>query len=202
MSRGRPVDPAARSGAVRAFFALEIPVEVKEGLAREVEALRPRLEPARWVRTEGLHLTLKFLGESPPADLQALVAALRPGLESCAPVEVRLFGSGFFPGPQRPRVAWVGGEAPGAGRVAAEIEEAAAQGGWGRERRPFALHLTLARLRRPWQPETVERWLEWGKGYRAKPFTCGEVVLFESRLERGGAVYTPLERLPLKGLGG
>jgi len=202
MREPRSSHGAGGSGTIRAFLALEMPEEIKGALAREMEALRPRLESARWVRPAALHLTLKFLGESRPAELEALTASVRPALARCAPVEVRLSGSGFFPGPRRPRVAWVGGEAPGSREVAAAIEDAAAGLGWERERRPFALHLTLARLRSPWRRESVERWLEWGRGYSAVPFTCREVVLFESRLGAGGAVYTPLERLALSGGGG
>lgn len=168
----------------------------------ELEDLRPRLEPARWVRPEGLHLTLKFLGESSPGDLEALANALAPRLEPLAPVEVRLSGSGFFPDPRRPRVAWVGGEAPGAAGVASEIDAAAVAAGWERERRPFALHLTLARLRRPWGPGSVESWLEWGRGYAAPAFRCDEVILFESRLAPGGAIYNPLRTLTLGGMEG
>ncbi|HHQ49244.1 MAG TPA: RNA 2',3'-cyclic phosphodiesterase [Acidobacteria bacterium] len=191
MSGGSP------DGAIRAFLALEIPAAIKEDLARQVAALKPRLEPARWVRSEGLHLTLKFLGESEPDRLERLADLLRPLLKGGGPVEVRLAGSGFFPGPRRPRVAWVGGTAAGAAEAASAIDTAARRLGWERERRPFALHLTLARLRSPWRGESVERWLEWGRGYAAAPFVCREVVLFRSRLEPGGAVYTPLERLPL-----
>ncbi len=193
---------SSRGDGIRAFFALEIPRDIRERLARELEDLRPRLEPARWVRPEGLHLTLKFLGESAPGDLEELADALALRLETLAPVEVRLSGSGFFPGPRRPRVAWVGGEAPGATTVASEIDAAAVAAGWERERSPFALHLTLARLRRPWGPGSVESWLEWGRGYSASAFRCDEVILFESRLEPAGATYTPLRKLPLGGTGG
>jgi len=189
-------------GAVRAFFAFEIPREVRGRLGEELEALRPQLEPARWVRLAGLHLTLKFLGESALEDLETLANTLAPRLKALKPVEVRFSGSGFFPNERRPRVAWVGGEAPGAASVASEIDAAAVAAGWERERRAFSLHLTMARLRRSWGPESVESWLEWGRGYSAPAFRCEDVVLFESNLEPAGAAYTPLRKLPLRGTGG
>jgi len=189
-------------GAIRAFLALEIPAAIREDLAQHVASLRRQLEPARWVRPGALHLTLRFLGESAPEGLDELVERLRPVLAPLAPVTVRLAGAGFFPGPRRPRVAWIGGEAPDAAEVAAAIDDAAHHLGWNRERRPFALHLTLARLKSPWSTGSVDRWLEWGRGYAAAPFVCREVILFESRLAPGGAVYTPLHQLPLGGPAG
>ena len=191
--RGGPA-PGAQ---VRAFLALEIPGEVKEALGRGLGALRPRLEPARWVRVEGLHLTVKFLGETPPGRLDELQGALAGPLSSLPPVEVALAGAGFFPGPARPRVAWIGGTARNVEPLVETVERVTAGLGWTRERRPWALHLTVARLRSPWSRSSVEGFLAWGGKFRAAPFTCRELVLFSSELRPGGAVYAALARLPL-----
>jgi len=185
------------SEPVRAFLALEIAQAVKATLAAGRDALRADLPRARWVRPESQHVTLKFLGETPPAVLQALAADLAPRLAGLGPVPVRLHGSGFFPSPARPRVAWLGGTADGVAPVVEIVEEVADGHGFPRERRPWSLHVTQARLDRPWPQAAVERFLAWGDGLQLDPFTCAEVVLFSSRLERGGAVYTPLARMPL-----
>ena len=182
---------------VRAFLALEIAPGVKAALAAGREALRAELPRARWVRPESQHLTLKFLGETPSAVLQALAADLAPRVAGLRPVSVRLHGSGFFPSPARPRVAWLGGTAGDAAPLVEIVEEVADAHGFPRERRPWSLHVTQARLDRPWPQAAVERFLAWGDGLQLEPFTCAEVVLFSSRLERGGAVYTPLDRMPL-----
>jgi 2'-5' RNA ligase len=58
--------------------------------------------------------------------------------------------------------------------------------------------VTQARLDRPWPKDAVGRFLDWGSGLQLEPFRCDEVVLFGSRLERGGAVYTPMARMPLQ----
>ena len=182
---------------VRAFLALEIAQAVKAVVAAGLEALRAELPRARWVRPESQHLTLKFLGETPSAVLQALAADLAPRLAGLGPVAVRLHGSGFFPSPARPRVAWLGGSAGGAAPLVEIVEEVAGAHGFPRERRPWSLHVTQARLDRPWPQAAVERFLAWGDGLQLEPFTCAELVLFSSRLERGGAVYVPLARMPL-----
>ena len=183
--------------SVRAFLALEIPEQTKLELAERREPLRSELPRARWVRPAGQHLTLKFLGEAPRTELDPLAAELAPRLSGLGPVTVELSGSGFFPSPRRPRVGWIGGRADGVEPVVAAIEEVAEVHGFARERRSWTLHLTQARLDTPWSENAVRRFLDWGEGLALDPFVVDKVVLFSSRLERGGAVYTPLERMPL-----
>ena len=183
---------------VRAFVALEMPAEVRDVIRREQGRLRTELPRARWTRPDGQHLTLKFLGESSPEDLAALSARLASVCRGLGTVSIELGGSGFFPNPRRPRVAWIGGAAAGGAEVAAAVERAAVEGGWPRERRPWSLHLTQARLDRPWPRAAVERFLEWGRSLEIGAFACSEVVLFSSDLRPGGAVYTALERFPLQ----
>jgi 2'-5' RNA ligase len=182
---------------VRAFFALEIPGAVKEQIALSREQLGSLLPKSRWVKAESQHLTLKFLGEVDRARLDALALVLGSELDGLGSVEVAFSGAGFFPSNRRPRVAWIGGAVRGVEPVVEAVERVAEIHGFDRERRPWALHLTQARLRKPWPPEAVDRFLEWGRDLQLKPFVCSEVVLFQSRLDPGGAVYTALERLPL-----
>lgn len=192
-------NPARSDGdGIRAFLALEIPERLRQQLAAEQSRLRQILPPARWVRTEGIHLTLKFLGEAQRKVLDALAADLGPALAGSPPVEVRLAGSGFFPKASRPRVAWIGGTAEGAAEMVYEIERVAARHGFERERRRWSLHLTLARFREGWPPAAVESFLDWGSSLNLEPFTCSEVVLFQSVLKPTGAVYTALQRLMLE----
>jgi 2'-5' RNA ligase len=187
----------AASKPVRAFLAFEIPESIKAELAAGRELLQAELPRARWVRPEGQHLTLKFLGEVSRAVLDDLVGELTPSLEPVPRVTVQLTGAGFFPSPARPRVAWVGGRADGADAVVKVIEDAADARGFARERRPWSLHLTQARLNRGWPREAVERFCRWGEGLDLEPFVAVEVVLFSSSLRPTGAVYTALERMPL-----
>jgi 2'-5' RNA ligase len=186
------------SDAVRAFLAFEIPDRVKSDLTTSREIVRAELPRARWVRPEGQHLTLKFLGEVPRSTLDALAHDLAPRIGSVPAVTVELHGSGFFPSPRRPRVAWVGGRAEGVDAVVVAIEEVAADHGFDRERRRWSPHVTQARLNRPWPAEAVDRFLEWGRDLRLEPFVAREVVLFSSVLRPEGAVYTALERMSLE----
>lgn len=184
--------------SIRAFIALEIPDGVKTAIGRARDPLRAELPRARWVRVEAQHLTLKFLGEAPRSTLDALVADLAPTLVGLGGVRVALGGAGFFPSLNRPRVAWLGGMADGVDAVAGAVEEAAEVHGFPRERRPWSLHLTQARLNRPWPREAVDSFIAWGRNLDLEEFVAGEVALFSSRLEPGGAVYTALQWMPFQ----
>jgi 2'-5' RNA ligase len=185
-------------GSVRSFLALEIPDVVRSRLASDLEILREELPRSRWTRSQGWHLTLKFLGEVERPVLTDLIAELDPRIRNLDPVTVELGKTGFFPTAMRPRVAWIGGSAEGAENVVAGVEDAAAAVGFPRERRPWSAHLTLARMKSQWSKDAVDRFLTWGDGLDLDRFTCREVVLLKSDLQPGGAVYTALERFPLE----
>jgi 2'-5' RNA ligase len=183
---------------IRAFVAFEMPEEIRETIRRQQQALKLGLPRARWTRPEGQHLTLKFLGETPRIEIADLANKIFDRVRDLAAVEVRLGGAGFFPNAKRPRVAWVGGEADGGREVAAAVDAAAVRSGFPPERRPWSPHLTQARIDRPWPRTAVEQFLDWGRGLELEPFRCPEIVVYQSDLRRGGAVYTALERIPLK----
>jgi 2'-5' RNA ligase len=184
---------------MRLFVAAEIPDSVREALSRGLGGLKRDLGPARWVRAEGIHITLKFLGELEESVIPPFEEAARRGLAGCAPVRIELGGGGFFPDARRPRVAWIGGRANGLERWAEVLEAAAESIGVARERRPFSLHLTLARLERPWGARAVETFGVHTDKWRLTPFEATEAVLFRSELKPSGAVYTALSRWPVGG---
>jgi 2'-5' RNA ligase len=183
---------------VRVFVALELPEVIKKAIRSEQETLMAELPQARWTRPEGQHLTLKFFGEIPAALVDELRERIAGRVAGLPAVVVALGGSGFFPNQRRPRVAWLAGAAEGGREVARAVEDAAIGCGFAAERRPWSLHLTQARLHRPWPRPAVERFLAWGRALDLASFTCPEIVLFASDLRPGGAVYTALERIPLR----
>jgi len=186
------------STSVRAFLACEVPEAVKAELERKRDLVREILPPARWTRPAGWHLTLKFLGESDADLLKKLTADLAPHLRERGAVGISLAGGGFFPSPVRPRVAWIGGSAEGSDAVVSAVEAASVRAGFAARTRPWTVHVTMARLKSRWSRSAVESYLEWAETVTFSTFACREVVLFESRLQPGGSVYTALERMPLE----
>lgn len=187
-----------QAGQIRAFVALEMPASVRETIRREQGAIKRELPRARWTRPEGQHLTLRFLGETTADRLARLKSEIGTRVARLPAVLISLSGAGFFPSARRPRVAWIGGEARGGAEVAAAVQTASVEVGFEPDGRSWSLHLTQARLDRPWPRRAVESYLEWGRGLVFEPFTCREVVLFSSELRPGGALYTPMERFPLR----
>ncbi len=183
----------AGGDAVRAFVALELGAALREQLAAEIARLRPRLTSARFVRPEGIHLTLRFLGQMTPAARATLEEPLAEAAGQCPRTEAHVRGLGTFPARGRVRVLWLGIEVPSAVVALQQAcERAARAAGFAAEDRPFRPHLTLARFDPPApRPELPALDL----GTTALP----ELVLFQSTLSRGGAVYTRLRTFPLGG---
>ncbi|HEV2423825.1 MAG TPA: RNA 2',3'-cyclic phosphodiesterase [Terriglobia bacterium] len=186
---------------MRLFIAIDLPEPVRAALAREQARLRDacgKSRDIRWTRPEGLHLTLKFLGEVAAGRLPEISHALRP-LRFDA-FEVDVAGFGFFPSARRPRVFWVGLEAPPAlEEVATRVEAAMGILGFAPENRSFQPHLTLARFENHHpQPELEAALQKTGAGSFGR-FTVSEFFLFASKLRPEGAQYSKLANFPGEG---
>ena len=184
---------------MRAFVAVELPEAVREALSREqarLQAASGRQRDLRWTRTEGLHLTLKFLGEVAPECVPEVTAALG-ALGRFERFEAAVKGFGFFPDARRPRVLWAGVEAPPAlGELARRVETALEKAGFARESRAFQPHLTLARFRAPRTDRALEAAIEAADRGSLGRFEVSEFFLFESRLLAAGAEHHKVARFP------
>jgi len=202
------MSPDRHSGgeAIRAFIAIELPPAVRQGLAAVEDEIQSRAGKAaakavRWVPPENMHLTLKFLGESAAGTLQALTSSLRGEISRCSAFSFSVGGLGAFPNPRRPRVIWVGTEAPEELPTLQKAVEAAARLlGYPAEERPFSPHLTLGRVSQNASPEEINLVARALGG--VKVGTIGQAVvrqvhLFRSDLRPTGAVYTRLESFDL-----
>lgn len=184
---------------MRLFVAIELDGGLKAALA-ELQARLRRVWSGvdiRWVDPAGIHLTLKFLGEVAPDRVEAVAQALAEATAGVGPFELKLEGLGFFPGPRRARVVWVGVKEP-TGRLARlqrQVEARLEPLGFPPEGREFVPHVTLGRLKVPASLPLGADNL--GAGQLGR-MTVGEVVLMESRLSPTGAVYRPIRRFGLE----
>src|ERR1017187_1367871 len=107
---------------MRAFIAVDLPDSLHAALAHAQQAFRSACQEARWTRPEGIHLTLKFLGEISDAQTKQVVEALAP-IGTFEPFSVEVKGFGFFPNARRPRVFWAEVVAPPAlAELAAQVD--------------------------------------------------------------------------------
>ncbi|MGH9378784.1 MAG: RNA 2',3'-cyclic phosphodiesterase, partial [Terriglobia bacterium] len=178
---------------MRAFIAISLPEGVRRRLARQQEAFRSALNSSqnneghgvKWAPPDGIHLTLKFLGEITEAKVQQVIAGLTP-LGDFPSIALEVRGFDCFPDFRRPRVFWAGVVAPPALRdLAARIEAAMAKLGFPSEARSFSPHLTLARFSgarpRPGLESLARESGEWTSGQ----FEVSRFSLFESKLSAG-----------------
>ncbi|NIA21046.1 MAG: RNA 2',3'-cyclic phosphodiesterase [Anaerolineaceae bacterium] len=187
---------------LRLFIAVELPDAAKELLAAVQRELQQADARVKWSRPENIHLTLKFLGDTPEEFLDDLSAALDEAAAGHAAHTARVAQVGAFPNVRRPRVIWVGLDEP-TGQLPAlqrSVEEATSDL-VEPERRSFAAHLTLGRVivKDGGNLTQLSRLME---GYRLNSFSSVEVpvnqvVLIRSELSPSGPTYTPLHRSPL-----
>lgn len=188
---------------IRAFVAIELTPEIQQRLDEVTSTYKRQLDgvPVRWVPSRNIHLTLKFLGDVSVGHLQVLTDMLRKEVAGHKPFEVSVGGAGAFPNNRRPRVIWVGVEAPSElGLIQSGVEAAMARLGYPREERPFSPHLTIGRVSRNANYEDthlISKALESSRvGFLGA--TCvQEVCLFRSELQPSGAMYTRICAVPL-----
>ena len=181
---------------MRAFIAIDLPENVRAALAQAQQAFRGPCHDARWTRPEGIHLTLKFLGEISDAQTKQVVEALAQ-LGRFEPFSVEVKGYGFFPQANRPRVFWAGVEAPPElAALAARVESRMEKVGFAREDRAFSPHLTLARFQVPRPQPALAAAVAAQASVSLGAFEVSEFFLFESRLLPQGAQYRKVKRFP------
>jgi 2'-5' RNA ligase len=187
---------------MRLFVALEIPKATRETLAALLARIGPTCRGARWSRPEGMHLTLKFIGEVADERAKSICAELGA---VCGPsaIEIDFRGAGFFPNARHPRVLWAGVQAgPNLAELAAEIDRRLEPLGIARERREFRPHLTLARFKSEDGLPTLQAALAalekqalsaHGSGLQFGRGSFAEFHLIQSKLRPEGALYTTLD---------
>jgi RNA 2',3'-cyclic 3'-phosphodiesterase len=185
---------------VRAFIAIPLPADLKAKLVLLQQAFRRLPVEATWVREAGFHLTLKFLGEVESAQLGPIVSCMTAAAQGCEPFGLTLCGVGVFPHELNPRALWVGIEDE-TGRLyqlQQRLEARLTQIGFPPEDRPFAPHLTLARLKRlSRRGEFVAQ----VKGHSQALFGHIDVrhlELIESHLHPAGAHYSTVKMVSLQ----
>jgi 2'-5' RNA ligase len=179
----------------RIFLAVALDDEVRHGLVAFLgENIATGSFPGKPVRPENWHVTLRFLGETTPTQLERVIAFLDEH-RSVPPFSVGFAGLGAFPKSSRATVLWLGIDrgAEEATRVAAVCEEAAVSAGFEPEDRPCHPHVTLARVR-PKQDVTglVDRVPRFPLTQRVEA-----VTVYRSRLGPAGATYEVVATVPL-----
>jgi 2'-5' RNA ligase len=191
---------------LRLFIAIPLPEMLLERLADLQHRLKGRVphRSVRWVRPTGIHLTLKFLGDTPKSKVPTIQEALMVIARNAPTFGLSAEGLGCFPHPGRPRVLWVGVEEPTSRLKTLQeaVEEAMTGLGYKPERHSFTPHLTLGRVRRGVSRQDEAQIGDLVTDMTVEPlasFEADRFDLIQSELKPGGAEYTTLETFLLGG---
>jgi len=182
---------------MRAFLAIPLSEEVRAAACASREVLAASGDGWRFVRDDGLHVTMRFLGELDPSGRGALDTACLQAVSVEARLPLRLIGADVVPSRRRPKILWLGVVDESAegrlARLAGRLESAVRSLGFPPEERPFSAHVTLARARRGTRVliPPVEQIGDLGS------FVADRVVLYRSGLLPGGSVYHEEASYPL-----
>ena len=185
---------------MRLFLAIPVDKQILDALAGAADKLRETRGPVRWVRPEGMHLTLKFLGDTEPDQVPPLVEAVSGVTSKVMPFPISVTGAGAYPKLRSPRVLWAG-VVENSGtlkRLVKSIEEETEKFGWEREKREFSPHITIGRVKGNMNIARLITAMKEMKEEHWGDQEAGEVVLYSSELKPGGAVY---EKVHVFGLG-
>lgn len=183
---------------LRAFLASELPPALQDAIQTATAHLRKTLDHdlIRWIPARNIHLTLKFLGDVSPSSLDLIEQMLTTEAAQLRPFEMRVEGFGSYPTSRRPRVLWVGLNAPAAlASLQHAIEAATSRLGYPSEEREFSPHLTIGRVRQNVSAADLQKIrtaLEETKVGSLGTVRVEAIHLFKSELHPSGSVYTKL----------
>jgi len=184
---------------IRTFIALELPQEMKKALADLQAELRSRTDCVRWVKPEHIHLTLKFLGPTEEGLVEPVARILSNLAQGVTPFRTQIAGLGAFPNSRNPKVMWVGmpGEQGSLLKFQQQLEDALAPVGFAKEKRLFAPHLTLGRVKEGKGKRELEQLIETYQSKNLGNFAADKIIFFRSDLQPSGPVYSALKTIKL-----
>ena len=182
------------SDTIRTFISIKLPESTISSINRIQDGLLSYGFKVRWVRSQNIHLTLKFLGDIRETDVDRIGDAMTESAGEYGPITLNTKGIGTFPGIKRPRIVWVGitGQVDRLAGLQGTLEKRLAKLGFPEENRSFKGHLTIGRIKGRIDPkrflDAMHEFAEFG----STTFTADKIILFRSELKPSGAVYTEL----------
>jgi 2'-5' RNA ligase len=182
---------------LRCFIAIGIPAQLQKNIGECIGILGKYDADIKWVAPENLHLTLKFLGNTPDILLPKIRESLAAVVSTYEPFYIKIYGTGVFPNKKHPRVIWAGlQDADGMKNLQEEIGRSMAVLGFKKEDREFNPHLTLGRVRSQGRMILLVKELETFEKKEFGSVPVDRILLMKSELKPKGPVYTCLYDVP------
>ncbi|MDZ7342600.1 MAG: RNA 2',3'-cyclic phosphodiesterase [candidate division KSB1 bacterium] len=187
-------------GMIRTFIAVTIPADIQRQIAELQAKLKAAGGKVSWPRSENIHLTLKFLGDTDNRRLNEIARGLAQAAATVSPFELKIGSVGAFPNLKYPRVIWVGAVSEGnqLQLLVHNIEEQMSALGFEKERRPYSAHLTLGRVKDVRGIQTTLEKLQQFEKFEGGSFEVDAIHLIKSELHPAGSIYTLLRTIELK----
>ncbi len=183
---------------IRAFLALEITEELRKEIGLIQDLLKKTGADVKWVLPKNLHLTLKFLGETPLDTIEDITSGLKKTTREISSFTLSVEELGAFPAIGNPRIIWIGIKEGKDQTIelAARLEDVLGGLGFEKDKRPFSHHLTLGRKKSGLNTYHLVKQL---KTYRPSKKMLQEVTalhFIKSTLTPQGPVYETIDRFP------
>lgn len=187
---------------IRAFIAINIEEEIKEGLCQLISKLRNDEDQIKWVKRESFHLTLKFLGNINISQIEDIYKQLQIIASNNLPFKISLSSLGVFPNEKRPQVIWVGIEEGSKEliKIAQEVEDALEEMDISKERKKYTPHLTIGRIKRIKKREEFIKRIKNVNILKSNCFTAKKLNLMKSNLTPKGAIYATVKEIFFKNI--
>jgi 2'-5' RNA ligase len=187
---------------IRSFLAFELSAEMRSTVSGVYENVRNSRLEVRWVRPQGIHITVVFMGDVREEDIAAIGNEVGKVCSEFAPFHVSLKAMGCFPNCRNPRVIWIGleGEIERMSSFREDLQRRLVPFGVKAEKRGFNPHLTLGRFKKPSRDESaIGKLIDKHKDLTSQVCSLHALVLFKSDLKPGGAIHTKVLSWPLSG---
>lgn len=184
---------------IRAFFGIDLPLELKNRISDLINDLKKSTapHPIRWVKPERLHITLQFIKQLNTLDIPNLIERMGAELKTITPFTLNIGSFELFSTFHHSTVISLTVEPH---EAVSHCSSALGQGitrlGYPPETRPFHPHITLGRTHvspQPFTPPKIEPSLH-------EAIFVNEIVLFQSEPRAERSRYTPLRHIPLDSL--
>jgi 2'-5' RNA ligase len=184
---------------IRSFIAIDFPDETRKALEDIQKELKRCGAGVRWVKPSSIHLTLKFLGNIQPAQVEDIALAVAQEIRDHPPITLCAAGLGAFPSRRKPRVIWIGmeGEVQRLNGIQALIENALEPLGFAREKRGFRPHLTIGRVKDRRRLQSLVDAMATLDMEPFNSFDADEIILYIFNDTATTEIYTKLHRMPL-----
>jgi len=181
---------------IRAFIAIDIPVS--QNVTEIINELKETLIDAKIVEIENMHLTLKFLGDTDENLIDEIEKIIKDAIIDIQPFEIILKNMGVFPNKNYIKVAWIGVEnVEPLKKIAETIDTKLKDLGFEKEKRPFSVHLTIARIKSAKNKEKLIDLINKYQNTELQKIKINKIILKKSTLTPKGPIYTNLREIKL-----